>query len=415
MFTYRKDQLYAEDITLIDIARRFGTPCYVYSRAAIEKQWSTLDKALSGYQHLICYAAKANSTLAVLNILARLGSGFDIVSGGELARVIKAGGDPQKIVFSGVGKTPKEMQQALGAGIKCFNLESVAELKALNQIAETLGQVAPISLRINPDIDADTHPYIATGIKENKFGIDYNDALASYQQAAAMAHIKIIGIDCHIGSQITNMAPFKDALTRIMHLVKNIEANDIKLNHIDIGGGLGICYQDETPPSIIEYAQHLLTELTGTDYKIIIEPGRSIVGEAGVLITRVEYLKTTRDKNFAVVDAAMNDLLRPSLYNAWHQILPLHKSDDEHSDILYDIVGPICESSDFLAKARSLNLQQGDLLAICSTGAYGFTMASNYNSRPKPCEIMVDGDTAYEIRQRENITEMMNSESMLPE
>jgi len=413
-FAYHSGQLCAEGVVLAEIAKQFGTPCYVYSRSAIEQRWRAFDSALTTQKHLICYAVKANSNLAVLNVLARLGSGFDIVSIGELERALKAGGEPGKIVFSGVGKKADEMQRALEVGIKCFNVESLAELDRLNQLAGDMDKVAPVSLRVNPDVDAETHPYIATGLKENKFGIAFKDALTGYEKASSMAHINVLGIDCHIGSQITSMAPFIDALDRLMELVQKIEETGTILQHIDIGGGLGIRYQDENPPSAEEYAESVCKKLVGTAYELILEPGRSIVGNAGVLLTQVEYLKETLDRNFAVVDAAMNDLLRPSLYSAWHEILPLTEQKGE-AEKQYDIVGPVCETGDFLGKERHLDLQQGDLLAVLSAGAYGFTMASTYNSRPKVCEVMVDGGKVFEIRKRETVEDLMVGESLLPD
>lgn len=412
-FAYHSGQLCAEGVVLAEIAKQFGTPCYVYSRSVIEQQWRAFDLALSAQKHLICYAVKANSNLAVLNVLARLGSGFDIVSVGELERVLKAGGEQGKVVFSGVGKRADEMQRALEAGIKCFNVESLAELDRLNQVAGALGIVAPVSLRVNPDVDAETHPYIATGLKENKFGIAFEDALTGYEKAVAMAHLNVVGIDCHIGSQIIGMAPFMDALDRLLEIVQKIEAAGIALQHINIGGGLGIRYQDENPPSAQEYAECVCKKFAGTTYELILEPGRSIVGNAGVLLTQVEFLKETAKRNFAVVDAAMNDLLRPSLYSAWHDILPLTEQKVE-AEKQYDIVGPICETGDFLGKERQLTLQQGDLLAVLSVGAYGFTMASTYNSRPKVCEVMVDGDEVFEIRKRETVEDLFKGESLLP-
>ena len=413
-FAYHNGQLCAEGVVLAEIAKRFATPCYVYSRSAIEQQWQALDSALAAQEHLICYAVKANSNLAVLNVMARLGSGFDIVSVGELERVLKAGGEAGKVVFSGVGKKANEIQRALEVGIKCFNVESLAELDRLNQVAGDMGEVAPVSLRVNPDVDAKTHPYIATGLKENKFGVTFEDALIDYEKANSMANLKVVGIDCHIGSQITSMSPFVDALDRLMGLVQKIEANGIMFKHIDIGGGLGIHYRDETPPSAQEYADQVCTKFANTGHELILEPGRSIVGNAGVLLIQVEFLKQTPDRNFAIVDAAMNDLLRPSLYNAWHNILPLSEQDTKTGELV-DIVGPICETGDFLGKERNLNLQQGDLLAVCSAGAYGFTMASTYNSRPKICEVMVVGDEIFEIRRRETVEELMTGESLLPD
>jgi len=413
-FAYHSGQLCVEGMVLAEIAKQFGTPCYVYSRSAIEQRWRAFDSALTTQKHLICYAVKANSNLAVLNVMVRLGSGFDIVSVGELERALKAGGEPGKIVFSGVGKKADEMQRALEVGIKCFNVESLAELDRLNQVAGAMGKVAPVSLRVNPDVDAETHPYIATGLKENKFGIAFNDALTGYEKAASMANLNVVGIDCHIGSQITSMSPFVDALDRLMALVQKIEATGIALEHIDVGGGLGICYRDETPPSAREYADEVCARFANIDHELILEPGRSIVGNAGVLLTQVEFLKQTPDRNFAIVDAAMNDLLRPSLYSAWHDILPLSKQETEVTEQV-DIVGPICETGDFLGKERHLSLQQGDLLAVLSAGAYGFTMASTYNSRPKICEVMVDGDEVFEIRRRETIEELMTGELLLPD
>jgi len=413
-FAYSNGQLCAEDVALVDIADRFGTPCYVYSRATIEQQWSQFDDALAGRDHLICYAVKANSNLAILNLLVRLGSGFDIVSVGELERVLCAGGDASKVVFSGVGKRPDEMQRAIEAGIRCFNVESVAELEQLNQVAANMNVTAPVSLRVNPDIDAKTHPYIATGLKENKFGIAFEEATTVYTLAAEMDHIAITGIDCHIGSQITSMRPFVDALNRLMELVKTLDDKGISLKHIDIGGGLGISYQDESPPTVQEYAAEVMAVFNNSNYELIIEPGRSIMGNAGVLLSRVEYIKPTPDRNFAVIDAAMNDLMRPALYSAWHDVLPLTKRAEDQVEV-YDIVGPVCETGDFIGKDRHLALKKGDVLAVCSAGAYGFSMSSNYNSRPRACEVMVDGDEVFEIRRRETIDELMNGESILPD
>jgi len=413
-FAYHSGQLCVEGMVLAEIAKQFGTPCYVYSRSAIEQRWRAFDSALTTQKHLICYAVKANSNLAVLNVMVRLGSGFDIVSVGELERALKAGGEPGKIVFSGVGKKADEMQRALEVGIKCFNVESLAELDRLNQVAGAMGKVAPVSLRVNPDVDAETHPYIATGLKENKFGIAFNDALTGYEKAASMANLNVVGIDCHIGSQITSMSPFNDALNRLLELVQKIEATGIVLEHIDVGGGLGICYRDETPPSAREYADEVCARFANIEHELILEPGRSIVGNAGVLLTQVEFLKQTPGRNFAIVNAAMNDLLRPSLYSAWHDILPLSEQEAEVTEQV-DIVGPICETGDFLGKERHLSLQQGDLLAVLSAGAYGFTMASTYNSRPKICEVMVDGDEVFEIRRRETIEELMTGELLLPD
>jgi diaminopimelate decarboxylase len=363
---------------------------------------------------LICYAVKANSNIAILNLLARLGSGFDIVSIGELDRVLRAGSDASKVVFSGVGKRGDEIHRALEAGIKCFNVESIAELERLNQIATDMNVSAPVSLRVNPDIDAETHSYIATGLKENKFGIAFEDAIATYAKAAKMDHIQIVGIDCHIGSQITGIAPFEDALDRLITLFDTLDSKGISLQHVDIGGGLGICYQDESPPTIRKYVEKILEIFSDTTFEIILEPGRSILGNAGVLLTRVEYLKSNTDKNFAIVDSAMNDLLRPALYGAWHDILPLTEQKADQGEI-YDIVGPVCETGDFLGKDRKLQLQEGDLLAISSAGAYGFTMSSTYNSRPRACEVMVDGNEVFEIRKRESIDDLMKGEIVLPD
>ena len=413
-FAYSNGALHAEGIALAEIADRFGTPCYVYSRAAIEQQWQHYDQALAHHKHLICYAVKANSNLAVLNLLTRLGSGFDIVSVGELERVLRAGGNASQIVFSGVGKKANEMQRALEAGIKCFNVESRAELEQLNQVASDLNMKAPVSLRVNPNVDAETHPYIATGLRENKFGIVFEEAVEIYTAAANMGNIEIVGIDCHIGSQITDVIPFIDALKKIMELINVLCDQGITLQHVDIGGGLGICYQDESPPTIEEYAEKVLEIFSDTTYEIILEPGRSILGNAGALLTRVEYLKSNTDKNFAIVDGAMNDLLRPAMYSAWHDILPLAEQKADLGE-MYDIVGPVCETGDFLGKDRQLQLQEGDLLAISSAGAYGFTMSSTYNSRPRACEVMVDGNEVFEIRRRETIDELMKGESILPD
>lgn len=413
-FNYQNGELSAEGTSLVEIAAEYGTPCYVYSRNAIESSWKQFDDALASQKHLVCYAVKANSNLAVLNILARLGSGFDIVSVGELHRVIKAGADPSRVVFSGVGKRADEMEFALEKNIKCFNVESANELIRLNEVAASMNTIAPVSLRVNPDVDANTHPYISTGLKENKFGIAFESAKAVYQQAAAMANINVVGIDCHIGSQITELSPFQDALEKILELIDELKEIGIELEHIDIGGGLGISYQGETPPTPAEYVQILTEILQGRDLELIMEPGRRIVGNAGVLITQVEYLNATPYHNFAVVDAAMNDLIRPALYNGWHEIKRVVEASNAE-ELVYDVVGPVCETGDFLGKERALRLEQGDLLAVFSAGAYGFTMASNYNSRPRVAEVMVDGDEVYEIRKRESIEGLFNGESLLPE
>lgn len=410
-FNYRNGSLYAEDVNLITLANTYGTPCYVYSRATLERHWHAFDKRLQNGPHLICYAVKANSNLAVLNILARLGSGFDIVSGGELERVLRAGGQPDKIVFSGVGKTVAEMRRALEVGIRCFNVESESELRRLNQVAGEMGKMAPISLRVNPDVDAKTHPYISTGLKENKFGIDVNIATEVYIEAAALPNLKIIGIDCHIGSQLTQMAPFVEALQRVIRLVEILANLGIHLQHIDIGGGLGVRYCDETPPEPEQYVQALNQVLDNKPYEIILEPGRAIVANAGILLTKVEYLKKTANKYFAIVDAAMNDLLRPAMYNAWQEILPVQPRPNEPMQN-YDIVGPICETGDFLGKNRKLALREGDLLAVRTCGAYGFTMSSNYNSRPRAAELMVDGERVTIVRQRETIDYLLALETI---
>lgn len=410
-FTYRNGRLCAEDVDLAETARAHGTPCYVYSRATLERHWHAFDSAFAGRDHLVCYAVKANSNLAVLNILARLGSGFDIVSAGELERVLRAGGDASKVVFSGVGKRADEMRRALEVGIYCFNVESVAELERLNAVAAEMGMRAPVSLRVNPDVDARTHPYISTGLKENKFGIDIAEAPAAYARATELAHIDIVGVDCHIGSQLTEATPFVDALDRVLNLVEELAAQGIAIQHLDIGGGLGIPYSDETPPSPAEYATALLKKLEGRPYKILLEPGRAIAGNAGVLLTTVEYLKCTTHKNFAIVDAGMNDLIRPALYKAWQEIIPVLPNTDSESR-LYDIVGPVCETGDFLGKDRQLNIQPGDLLAVRSAGAYGFVMSSNYNTRPRAAEVMVDGKNSHLVRAREKLEDLFAGESI---
>ncbi len=412
-FNYRDQQLFAEDIAIADIVEQHGSPCYIYSRATLEQHWHAFDQAFAGHPHLICYAVKANSNIALLNVLARLGSGFDIVSVGELERVLAAGGDPKKIVFSGVGKREDEIYAALKTGIRCFNVEVSGELDRINDIAGQLGCIAPVSFRVNPDVDAQTHPYISTGLKENKFGIDIEIALAEYQRAAQMQNIKIIGVDCHIGSQLTDTKPFLDALERILKLVEQLKAHSINLHHLDLGGGLGICYQNEKPPAPKEYVQQMLRQLGNTDFEIFLEPGRAIAGNAGILVTKVEYLKPTANKNFAIVDAAMNDLIRPSLYSAWQNIIPVTTNSSAEEKI-WDIVGPVCETGDFLGKQRELKLHPGDLLAVRSSGAYGFTMSSNYNSRPRPAEIMVDGDQIHLIRKREPLTHLWAGEKLLP-
>ncbi|MGZ5045215.1 MAG: diaminopimelate decarboxylase [Methylobacter sp.] len=412
-FNYRNDELFAEDVAVQDIVYKYGSPCYIYSRATLERHWNAFDQAFGGQPHLICYAVKANSNIAILNLLARLGSGFDIVSLGELERVITAGGDPKKIVFSGVGKREDEILAALKIGIRCFNIEVSGELDRINRLAGQLGVIAPVSFRVNPDVDAKTHPYISTGLKENKFGIDIQQALTEYRRAAAMPNIDVIGIDCHIGSQLTETRPFLDALDKILDLVAALEAEGITLHHLDLGGGLGICYKDEQPPEPAEYIQAILARLGKTGFEILLEPGRAIVGNAGILVTQVEYLKPTANKNFAVVDAAMNDLVRPSLYSAWQNIIPVNLKSNA-AETIWDIVGPVCETGDFLGKERPLKIAEGDLLAIRSSGAYGFTMSSNYNSRPRLAELIVDGDNLHVIRERETIAQLWTGEHLLP-
>lgn len=412
-FEYRGGVLHVEDVALPSIAEQYGTPCYVYSRATLERHWHAFDDAFAGHPHLVCFAVKANSNIGVLNVLARLGSGFDIVSAGELERVLAAGGDPAKVVFSGVGKRADEMRRALEVGIRCFNVESAAELECLNQVAGEHDAVAPISLRVNPDVDAQTHPYISTGLRDNKFGVSVGDALELYRHAATLRHVTITGIDSHIGSQLTRLEPFLDALDRVLALVGRLDAEGIQIHHLDLGGGLGVRYDDETPPPPTEYAGALLDRVRGLPYEITIEPGRAIAANAGVLLTRVEYLKNNEGKDFAIVDAAMNDLLRPSLYQAWQSIITVEQSP-AGATAEYDIVGPVCETGDFLGKARTLALQAGNLLAVRSSGAYGFSMASNYNSRPRPPELLVDGDQVHLLRRRETVTELFAGESTLP-
>jgi len=413
-FHYADGTLFAESIALNEIASTFGTPSYVYSRAAIESSWLAYANALSELPHLICYAVKANSNIAVLNILARLGSGFDIVSIGELERVLAAGGAADKVVFSGVGKQTIEIERALEVGIHCFNAESEPELLRINEIAAAHGVIAPVSLRVNPDIDAGTHPYISTGLKENKFGIPIDQAFDVYKMADELEHLEIRGIDCHIGSQLTELSPYAEAMQRTLALVDKLSDVGIQLQHIDIGGGIGIRYANETPPSATDYAAIIKEALIGRELSVVLEPGRSIVGNAGVLLTQVEYLKHGDDHNFAIIDAAMNDLMRPALYGAWQAIDPVTPRPAPMAQ-LYDVVGPICETGDFLGKQRLLSLEQGDLLAVRSAGAYGFTMSSNYNSRPRVAEIMVDGDKQHVIRERETLASLINGEHCLPE
>ena len=411
-FNYKDGRLWVEDVDISANIDSWGTPCYVYSRATLERHWQAFDSALGNHPHLVCYAVKANSNLAVLNVLARLGSGFDIVSTGELERVLKAGGQADKIVFSGVGKTAEEMARALDVGIRCFNVESQAELLLLEQVAAEKGVQAPVSIRVNPDVDAKTHPYISTGLKDNKFGIAIDDAIEVYQAIAASDHLKVEGVDCHIGSQLTEVTPFVDALERVLSLVDRLAELGIELHHLDLGGGLGIRYQDENPPSPAEQMAALLQRLQGREFEILIEPGRAIAGNAGILLTRVQYLKHNEDKNFAIVDAAMNDLMRPALYGSWQAIEAVIETPAATPKI-YDVVGPICETGDFLGKERELAIEQGDLLAIRSAGAYGFTMSSNYNSRPRVAEIMVDGDSYQQVRKRETVEQLFADESIL--
>lgn len=412
-FNYQQDgQLWAEDVPLTQLAEQYGTPLYVYSRATLERHWHAFDQAVAAHPHLICYAVKANSNLGVLNVLARLGSGFDIVSQGELERVIAAGGDPAKIVFSGVGKTVPEMQRALELGIKCFNVESEPELARLNQVAGQLGKIASISLRINPDVDAKTHPYISTGLRDNKFGIAFDRAIEVYQLAHQLPHLKIVGMDCHIGSQLTDISPFIDAADRLLALIDKLQQLGIEIQHLDLGGGLGVTYNDEEPPLPADYAHALLTRLAAyPQLELIFEPGRAIAANAGVLLTKVEFLKHTEYKNFAIVDAAMNDLLRPTLYSAWQDIIPVEPRIGDAK--CYDLVGPICETGDFIGKDRQLCLAVDDLLAVRSAGAYGFVMASNYNSRPRVAEVMVDGSQAHLVRARETLEQLWQHEYLL--
>jgi diaminopimelate decarboxylase len=409
-FELKNGELHAENIAFNQIAEEFNTPCYVYSKAALCQAFTSFQAGLLGTNHLVCFAVKANPNIAILNLFAKLGAGFDIVSGGELARVLAAGGDPKKIVFSGVGKTADEMRAALNAGIFCFNVESESELARLNEVAKSMGKIAPVSLRVNPNVDAKTHPYISTGLKNNKFGVAFEDAISVYTQAASMPNIAIHGVDCHIGSQITELAPFIEALDLILGLVDALEAKNIPISHIDVGGGIGITYADETPPEFGVYAKAILAKLAGRNVKLLFEPGRALVGNAGVLLTKVEYIKHTESKNFAIVDAAMNDLMRPALYDAYHDIVAVKPRAGETKT--YEIVGPVCESGDFLGHDRKLNLQEGDLLAIKSAGAYGMSMASNYNTRPRAAEVMVDSDKTYVIRQRESIADLFALETI---
>ncbi len=404
--------LFAEDVSLEAIANQFGTPTYIYSKNTLIDTFESFQKGLLKTNHLICFAVKANSNIAILNLFASLGAGFDIVSGGELERVLYAGGDPQKIVFSGVGKTVSEIEAALKANILCFNVESRSELLRIEAVASKINVKAPISIRVNPDVDAKTHPYISTGLKDNKFGVDFNQALALYLEAKGMSYIEIKGIDCHIGSQITELKPFVDALDRVLSLVDQLKNNNIYLSHIDIGGGVGICYQDESPPDFDIYTKAILNKIQNLDVKIIFEPGRALVGNAGVLLSKVEYLKQNDIKHFAIIDAAMNDLMRPTLYDAYHEIKIVREQDTKLQS--FDVVGPVCESGDFIAKNRSLKLKENDLVCIMSTGAYGMSMSSNYNSRGRAAEVMVDRDKIFEIRAREKSSDLFKLEKKIP-
>ncbi len=412
MFEYRAGRLYAEDVPLSDIAQAVDTPCYVYSRQALTEAYQRFDQAFAGQPHLLCYSVKANSNLAILNLFARLGAGFDIVSGGELARVLAAGGDARRVVFSGVGKTAAEMRLGLEAGILCFNVESQAELELLNQVAGEMSRKAPVSIRVNPDVDPKTHPYISTGLKQSKFGVEYGFAFELYQRAAALPHLLVRGIDCHIGSQITEVSPFLAALDKVLDLVDRLQTVGIAVEHLDLGGGIGIRYRDEALIDIAQYAQAVQLRLAGRGLKLLLEPGRALVGNAALLLTRVTYLKPGTEKCFAVVDAAMNDLIRPALYDAYHDILPVAPhSGTQH---LYDVVGPVCESGDFLGKNRYLVLEASDLLAIMSAGAYGMCMSSNYNTRPRAAEVMVDGTQMFLVRKREDTRQLYALEGILP-
>ncbi|AIR88999.1 diaminopimelate decarboxylase [Pseudomonas cremoricolorata] len=412
-FNDRDGQLFAEGVALSAIAERFGTPTYVYSRAHIEAQYRSYTDALQGASHLVCFAVKANSNLGVLNVLARLGAGFDIVSGGELERVLAAGGRADRVVFSGVGKTREDMRRALEVGVHCFNVESADELERLQDVAAELGKQAPVSLRVNPDVDAGTHPYISTGLKENKFGIAIADAEALYVRAAQLPNLDVVGVDCHIGSQLTTLEPFLDALDRLLMLIDRLAECGIHLRYIDLGGGVGVRYRDEQPPQVADYIRAVRERIGQRDLTLVFEPGRYIVANAGVLLTRVEYLKHTEHKDFAIIDAAMNDLIRPALYQAWMGVRAVTPRGGE--GLAYDLVGPICETGDFLAKDRVLDLHEGDLLAVESAGAYGFVMSSNYNTRGRCAEVLVDGDQAFEVRRRETIPELFAGESLLPE
>jgi len=414
VFQHQNGELFAEEMSVTDLAAQYGTPLYVYSRKAFEEHYLAYANALKGKDALVCYAIKANSNLAVLNVLAKLGAGFDIVSRGELERVLQAGGDADKVVFSGVAKTAEEMQFALEKGVHCFNVESAMELERLNEVAMEMGVKAPVSLRVNPDVDAQTHPYISTGLKENKFGVDIEVALDVYLRAKDMEGINIIGVDCHIGSQLTQITPFLDAIDRVLVLIDTLKENGIELEHVDLGGGLGVVYDDETPPSPQEFIDAIMPKLEGRNLKLVLEPGRSIAANAGIFVTQVEFLKSNGDKNFAIIDGGMNDLIRPALYSAWQKIVEVSPGDEALKKS-YDVVGPVCETGDFLGKDRELAIQAGDLLAVKSSGAYGFVMASNYNTRNKPAEIMVDGERAHLVRRRETVQDQLQLESVIAE
>jgi diaminopimelate decarboxylase len=411
-FAYKNQQLFAENVALETVAKTYGTPCYVYSKATIERHWHAFDRAAGSQPHLICYAVKANSNLAVLNVMAKLGSGFDIVSGGELTRVLKAGGDPSKVVFSGVGKTHDEIALALQHNIKCFNVESRSELTRINEVAEQVSKKAPISIRVNPDVDAKTHPYISTGLKDNKFGVERQQAIEIYQYAHSLPFLNVVGIDCHIGSQLTDLTPFVDALDILLALIDELAKQEIHIQHLDVGGGLGVTYNDEEPPHPDQYTQAITERLKGREKLLIIfEPGRAIMANAGVLLTKVEFLKQGAEKNFAIVDAAMNDLIRPALYSAWQNIIPLNAALAREKAV-YDVVGPICETGDFLGKGRELSIAPDDYLAVRSAGAYGFVMASNYNSRCRAAEVLIDDNDMHLVREREKIEQLFASEHL---
>lgn len=411
-FQYKNEQLYVEDLPVKQLAEEFGTPLYIYSRATLERHWHAFDSALGEHPHLICYAVKANSNIGILNVMAKLGSGFDIVSQGELERVLAAGGEASKVVFSGVAKSRAEIMRALEVGIRCFNVESVAELHHINQIAGEMGKVAPISLRVNPDVDAHTHPYISTGLKENKFGVSVDEAREVYKLAATLPHVKITGMDCHIGSQLTELHPFLDATDRLIRLIEQLKEDGITLKHLDLGGGLGVTYTDETPPHPSDYAAALLNKLKDyEDLEIILEPGRAIAANSGILVAKVQYLKSNESRNFAITDTGMNDMIRPALYEAYMNIIEIDRTL-EREKAIYDVVGPVCETSDFLGKQRELAIAEGDYIAQRSAGAYGASMSSNYNSRPRTAEVLVDGDKAHLIRRRENLSELWALESI---